>query len=315
MKKYILISLAVLFAGFVFTACEDNEKFIPTDTPSVFHFTAASASVAEVELNEKGEPDGDENTLKLTVIWSKYKPASGNVTLEVIPVSMIGTNPVVPAIEGEDYTISTKSLSFTEDGDGMYTQTVTITTKYDPTFTGAKYFDVKIVNSTVEGARIGATGAGESCRITINDVNHPLVALIGKATLSYTCYWDGPVSFVADIKPDLDDTDVLWMTPNMRTGTLNAPMKLVVKNTDDDEGFEVSISFPQDGGLNGSTPFTYCATSEQRGYFTRDDVTIVATTPKDAIDIFFEDQAGFIQISEANSAAEFALWGTVRITK
>ena len=290
MKKYFLSRLVILFAGFVLTTCEDNDKFIPTGTPSVFHFTQASISVDEATLDKDGELD-KVNTIKLTVMWSKHHPTAGNITLDVVPVTQIGGNPVVPAIEGEDYTISTKSLSFNGEGEGMYEQSFTITTMYDPTFTGSKIFDVKIVSSDVSDARLGATGASGSVRVTIGDVNHPLVSLIGNVKLKATRYIDGPVEVNSVIAPDPDDTEILWLYTNFRSDAINMPLKLNVKDLGDE--FEVSIKLPQKAGDWSSTMTamwfaTYWIDAEDDWDITYGDHTIIGKTPKNKTNIEFD---------------------------
>lgn len=288
MKKYILIFLVAFFTGFIFTGCVDNEIFIPKDIQSVFHFTAATASVAEVTLDKNGEPVGKGNTLDFTVMWSKHAATSGNITLAVYPRTK------VPAIEGTDYTISTKSLSFSED---QYTQTFSITTKYDPTYTGAKTFTIKISGSNVDDVRIGAFGASDSVRVTINDVNHPLVALIGDVKLKAERYPSSAPSEVNSvIAPDPDDNSVLWLTTNLSTNAFNTPLKMVVKDTG--EGYEVSIKFPQKSANYSATQTawwfaTVWIDAEDDWDDTLDDHTIVGITGKDKIEIKFD--GGFVQ--------------------
>jgi len=308
MKKYILICTVLFVTGFVFTACVENETFIPTDTPSVFHFTEASVSVEEVILDKDGEPEGTENTLTLTVMWSKHLPASGNVTLAVYPRTD------VPAIENTDYTISTKSLSFTDE---QYTQTISITTKYDPTFTGKKTFTVKITSADADGAKIGTFGASDSCMVTINDVNHPLVALIGAAKMNFTSPFNGARSVNVDIVPDETDMEVLWLKTNL-VATFNNPLKMIVKETEDKDGFEVTIPLPQEAGKSADGVRVVLFIATQGGSGTTDDVNIVGTTSKSNIDIFFEEYAFGLYVfdnDEGMGFFEFIFSGTLHITK
>jgi len=292
MKKYILITLVLLITGFVFTTCEDNEHFIPKDTPSVFHFLAATAAVNEAVLDKDGE-FVRANTLTLTVMWSKHHPTGGTIDLEVKPISEINGNPVVPAIEGVDYTISTKKLTFPADGDGMYKQTVDITTKYDPTFTGSKNFEVKISDANVDGEVIlGAYGAPGSVMVSIGDVNHPFTALIGNVKLKADRYNAATTEVNAIIAPDPDDTNVLWLTTNLHSNaTYNTPLKMNAKTTDD--GYEVSIKFPQKSGNYSATQTawwfaTYWIDAEDDWDATLDEYTITGTTGKDKMELKFD---------------------------
>jgi hypothetical protein len=309
MKKYVLIYLAVFFTGLVLTGCVENDIFVPKSEASVFGFQSAAVALDEGELDKDFEVVAESNTLTITVVWHKNAATSASINLEVFPRTK------VPAIEGEDYTISTKTLSFSEE---EYTQSFTITSVYDPTFTGKKTFTVKILNTDVSDARVGAFGASDSCVVTINDVNHPLVALIGAAQLSYESYWGGVETYDVTISADADDPTVLWMPTNMVNATYNNPMKLVVETLDD--SYEVTIRLPISLGKNaaGTQELFYYGVyldEEEEVEVTDEDFDLIGTTPKSSIDIRFEDAFGIYIESSSGGWYEIALPGTLHIKK
>ena len=261
MKNICFISIVLFLTGFVFTGCEDVEHYVPKDTPSVFSFPSATAAVDEATLDKDGNLV-NVNTLTVTVMWSKYADISGSVNIQVYP----RTN--VPAIEGEDYTISSKTLDFSAE---QYTQTFTITTKYDDTFTGKKTFTVKLQQSDDANARIGAFGASDSCVVTINDANHPLTALIGNVTLSCYEYFSGGVqTYDSSIVPDEKDVNILWLIPNIHANA-NDPFKMEVERNEDEDGsveFKVIIKLPQEAGYFDSSSAANRRKARWEGTFT-----------------------------------------------
>ena len=314
MKKAVYIYIVLFLTGIVFSGCDEDEKYLPKDTPSVFRFPSNAVALDEDRRDAEGEPIGEGNSVTLTVTWHKHQGEAGNINLQVFP----RTN--VPAIEGVDYTISTKSLSFAAD---QYTQTFTINTFYDPTFTGRKTFTVKIVSSDDVNARIGAFGASDSCVVTINDVNHPLVELIGNATLSFVNYFNqsATLSYDVTLSPDPDDPTILWMPPNFNT--YNNPLKLVVEVTED--GYEVTIPLPVFAGQNASetqggqfVAVFFGGDSGTSLYFTGDEYKLTGFTPKGDISIEFEDAFGQRVIDNGTPISSFFVLGvpgTLRITK
>jgi len=306
MKKYCFISIVIFIIGFVFTSCDDVEHYIPTDTQSIFSFVSATASVSEGEL-DKDTDIVTENTLTITVRWSKFAAMSGNVNLEVFPRTS------VPAVEGKDYTISIKTLNFSDD---EYLQTFTITTKYDDTFTGRKTFTVKLSSTDIVDARLGTLGASDSCVVSINDINHPLTAMIGNVKLSYLDFFkDAVVSYNSTIVPDDNNVNVLLLYLNIFSDHRNEkPMKLEVGETVDGK-YKIQIKLPQEAGSwnsSGTMLMRYEAT-----FFVNEDeqfdpngkkgdawdiveydedaddykfipVTLTGTTPKDQIRIEFD---------------------------
>jgi len=298
MKKYILSLTVLVIAGFVFTGCVDNDIFVPKDTPPVFRFQSGTVAVAEVRLDADKNPIGTGITQEITVVWHKQVLEAGEITLQVAPRGN------VQAVEGTDYTISTKTLSFAAD---EYQKKFSITTIYDPTYTGTKQFTITIASSTVSGARLGAFGAAGTCVVSINDVDHPLVALIGNVKLKATQYYTGNIIKDAIITPDDEDDKILWLTTNLRTDDLNTKMKMEVKDNGDE--YELSIKFPILAGRWDATRTaywyaTYWIDAEDDWDVTLSDHTIVGKTKKDEINIEFD--GGFVQFVQNNETGAIA---------
>jgi hypothetical protein len=197
MKKLLFtlawgIALPLIIA---LSGCAQEEYVIPSDTPPVFAFGKNTASVKE----------GIE-TVDIEVIFNKYSHIPGEVTLTVTPTGNSG------AAEVTDYSISTKTLSFGAD---EYRKAVTITSAaQDGIYTGAKTFTITLASSNVAGARLGAVGKSATCAVSIADIDHPLLPLVGEATLSYYSPADDD-TYTVDVEFETDpdgDVNILWLT-------------------------------------------------------------------------------------------------------
>jgi hypothetical protein len=195
MKKILLNTLIWGFALLgVLSSCSEEETVIPSNTPSVIAFSKNTASVKE----------GVE-TVEIEVVWSKFTHIPGEVTLTVA-----GTGSL-KAEENVDYTISTKTLSFAAD---EYRKSFTITsTAGNNEYTGNKTFTITLASSNVENARLGAVGKSATCVVSIADIDHPLLPLVGNATLSYYSPADDD-TYTTNVafEIDPDDVEILWLT-------------------------------------------------------------------------------------------------------
>lgn len=184
--KYFSLAMGVLLAV---TSCDDNE---PTSFTSDMAHVAFSSSTAKV--NENGTP------IQIPITLAAL---SGVPSITVnLAVSTDGS--ALPAVEGEDYTIDKKTLTFTESG----TQYVTITPIDNDEFAGGtKTFTISIASvspTLLESIQ-------NSIVVSIIDDDHPLSAIIGQYTLSCTSNYDGPIEFEVPISASAEDTYVLMM--------------------------------------------------------------------------------------------------------
>lgn len=139
----------------VMASCSLNEPqmFLEKDT-SVMFDKKSSTSV--------GEKSG---TLKIPVVLAGI-PGSGNATASIEVV----TGDDYKAIEGEDFVIENKTLSYPQ---GYGIDTVTITIKDNSVFEGDKTFKLKLSSTDV---KVGSYG---EVVLTIVDDEHPLALVLG----------------------------------------------------------------------------------------------------------------------------------------
>jgi hypothetical protein len=285
------------------SSCSEDEHIIPSDTPSVFGFGKSTVSVKE----------GVE-TVEIEVVWSKFTQIPGEVTLTVA-----GTGNA-KAEENIDYTISTKTLTFGAD---EYRKSFTITSaEGNDTYTGTKNFIITLASSNVANARLGAVGKSATCTVSIADIDHPLTALFGEATMRYISYydnaeWTAPVN----ITPDPGDITIVWIATDFGVAgsyikeAAEAPLKAEVVTTD--ENFILTIKLPHQLGSywNGGNPLTMYGIIPDGDGIT--DVSgpfdWVGIGDKTTGDITFEN--GFYIEFEGLGGWEIALPGTVTISK
>ena len=204
--KYISgIFLSLLF---VLTGCELNspEHFNPNDTNVSF------------DSNFSARFTENSGRVGIPVILAGV-PGGTNVSITVAP-SIEGIS--APAIEGIDYTIENKSISF---NNGYGVDSVYINIIDNDIFEGNKSFKLTFASVTPEGLKKNAVS---STTVTFIDDEHPLASILGNyqavdnatsgAIDSYSMsispiegsitqitidnLWDGGLSIVADVNLD-----------------------------------------------------------------------------------------------------------------
>ena len=133
--KYLILAVGTLF---VIASCDDNipQSFNAEDSNASFSKTTAS-------VNENAtEP------LEIPLVLAGI-PGSGKVTVTLAVSTEGDTN---PAIEGEDFTIDNKEITFEE---GYGTQNIVIRPIDNNVFTGKKTFTLTIASSTPELSIVG----------------------------------------------------------------------------------------------------------------------------------------------------------------
>ena len=165
MRKIIsrLSILAVAILIFA-TACE-KDRFLFDDSMSIVGFSSAALTITE---------DGTGGSLKVYL----GAPGSATTTVTLVPIST-GFSPA--AVEGTDYTLSTKSLEVSV-GESV----LTVTPIDNDVFSGDKKFMIKIASNSA-GYNIAAQ---DSAIVTISDNEHPLKNWIGTYTVEAASYGD-----------------------------------------------------------------------------------------------------------------------------
>lgn len=167
MKNSIFKTLIMLIAILLVTACED-ENIMVSKSLKLVGFNGSSVIIAE---NQTGN---------VSIFLGATSGKTLTVTLEVSTEGISS-----PAVEGTDFTISTKTPELTT-GDTE----ITITTVDNDQFTGDKSFDLVIVAS--ENYQ---TAAENTIRVTISDDEHPLKNWLGTYSVAAASYgnpgaWD-----------------------------------------------------------------------------------------------------------------------------
>lgn len=189
MKKltYLILAAGLLLA---FAACDDNDpqSFIAADSNASFPTPTAS-------VNENAtEP------LEIPLALAGIK-GSGKVTV-TLTASSEGESS--PAIEGTDFVIENKDISF-EDGCGV--QNVIVRPIDNDIFTGKKTFRITISATSPKLLE----SAESSVSVTIVDDEHPWAAIIGNHYMTGISAFDEvtEVSVPAVISASDEDTNVL----------------------------------------------------------------------------------------------------------
>lgn len=186
--KNLTLGLVAL-AAMGFASCsndlpefDDNDAFIA--------FTSTSATVKE----NAGE-------LQIPVLLSSLNGKEGTVDFEMT------ADASSPAQEGVNYTIenASKTLTFTKDENTQY-----IKLKINDlagTFTGNLRFTVTLSNA--QGVNLGADN---TFTVTIQDLDHPLAAILGTYTLGAESYYNGAGLWEVTLTSDESDVSKVWIS-------------------------------------------------------------------------------------------------------
>jgi len=162
MKKSIVKTLIMLITIILVTACED-ETIMISKSLKLVGFSTTSVIIPESQTGD------------IPIFLGATAGKSVTVTLEVSTEGISS-----PAVEGTDFTISTKTPELTT-GDTE----ITITTIDNDVFTGDKSFDLIIAAS--ENYQ---TAAENTIRVTISDDEHPLKNWLGTYSVAAVSYGD-----------------------------------------------------------------------------------------------------------------------------
>lgn len=194
---------------------EESESFVAFDK-------------AAVSVNE------DAGTVTLPLTIASIDAVKTNISYELID----GT-----AKEGDNYEGVDESGVIVFDGKERTGSIVVNIKNIAGTFTGDLSFQVRLVSAT--GLKLGASSV---CTVTINDLDHPLSAILGEYTATAHDYFDdADVSWTVTLMKDADDVNVVWVdgfTSTFAGYYPNADYRIygnVVKDEDDNV---TGITFP-----------------------------------------------------------------------
>lgn len=193
--KYLSLIGGLLLA---ITSCDDNDPQSFNAADAFVSFPVPAASI-------------DENATEIIKIPIVLAGVPGGETVTV-NIGVATDGEVLPAIEGSDFIIKNKTITF-EGGYG--TQNIEIEAIDNSVFTGKKTFRL-IIASTTPTVK---SSTQNSVRVSIVDNEHPWAAIIGTYNITGASGFDGtPVSVPAAITASDDDVNVLNL--NFNYGTL-----------------------------------------------------------------------------------------------
>lgn len=205
------------------TSCNINDPILFQEKDANVAFDLANPS-----SNFKPQLNENDTHLLVPIVLAGKK---GNSVTVSITAKSSGT---VPAVEGKDYTITNKTLTF-EEGYGI--KYVEIKPIDNDVFEGNKTFTLTI--NEVSGLKLNTDN---SLVITLLDDEHPYKALFGKWKVNYEdLFGDPSIQFEVNVAPDPNDTQVL-IIEGFNVYYATPDIKMIVNS----DGKSVYIPF-QDG--------------------------------------------------------------------
>mgnify|MGYP002622668626 CR=1 FL=1 len=205
MKIYKLAYGMVAAAFLTFTSCSNDQPSF-NDADAFVAMTNSTASVSETE-----------GSIEIPVLLTSLSGIETTVDFEITIPETAG------AVEGEHFTLvnSSKTLTFTKDAP---TQIIKLNIIDNDEFDGDVNLTISLVNPN--GVNLGANA---TCKVTINDDEHPLAAVLGTYTGVGDSNWGDALNWTVQIVKDADDLSKVWIynlvpggTTNPVYGTVNA---------------------------------------------------------------------------------------------
>jgi len=208
------------------------------------------------------------------------------------------------AIEGKHFKLVDPSavLTFSNDARTAYIEIDLLPIRGDEGYTGDKVIAIKLLNSN--GVKIGSNNV---CRFTINDLDHPLSAILGKYTIN-----DGSSTATITLEKDAKDVTIVHF-PDLMLSTAtwvgaDYPFDIIGQVSEDKT--TIVIPLPVDTGYtysNGENLQIYACDSESV-YYTQASITLTATPTG-----FSSGEYGLI--SYIKGAGYVQVWDPFTITK
>lgn len=179
------------------------------------------------------------------------------------------------------------------------TQTIEFKVMPDGQYTGDLKFQI-VLN---EGATVGV-GHENTCTITINDIDHPLSALLGSYTMSADNYWNGPFTFPMEIRKDANDDHKVWFFNIFGVSGWAADDMMYYGNVNDDMT-SINLPFGQEAEYHysGTMPVLLLGFDGSNGYDQGSmDIAIVKDAEGNVTGLDFGDEWGiWIYIDNAGN--------------
>lgn len=212
-------------AALMLASCNINELPEYDDSNAFVAFTSSSVTAQE---------GGAE--VKIPVLLTSISGISTDIEVEVIDST---------ALEGKDFTIANKKLSFTKE---TPTQYVTVNITNDDEYTGSRAFTLVLKESGVQ------LGASKKCVVSIADDEHPLLFLFNTYTTHLVDYWGDEYDIEGTIERDPDDDSKVWFkdffTPYLTIGNGFSTKFYGIVNL---ETNEILIPAGQETGVSASS--------------------------------------------------------------
>ncbi len=205
MKKIVYI-ISIFVSMFFLSSCELNDYPKFNDDDAFVGFASDKISVKE-----------DADSLIIPVRLTSLGKKASVVTFEIIDST---------AVNGVDFDVrgGANVLNFDGSTPVLNIELDILTPKLGE-FTGDLIFGVVIKNSTNVNI-----GSNDTLYVTINDVDHPLSAILGAYNVSAVGYWDGDITWEVEFKKDPDgDVSKVWIS-NLVLGGANRDVYGIVND-------------------------------------------------------------------------------------
>lgn len=185
---------------------------------------------------DRGSVTVDENagTVTLPLTIASVDPVKTNISYELVD----GT-----AKQGVNYDSLDESAVVVFDGTERTGSIVISIKELAGTYTGDLSFSVKLVAAT--GINLGASNV---CTVTINDLDHPLSAILGEYTSTANDYFDKvDVSWTVTLMKDPKDVNIVWVDGFSKSFVGTYPSydyRFYGNVVKDDDGTITGINFP-----------------------------------------------------------------------
>ena len=223
MKIYQLAFGLVAAATMVLTSCK-NEQPSFNDADAFVAFQSSTVSAAE----------GGE-AVQIPVMLTSLSGVAADIEVEVIDST---------AVEGEDFTVVNKTLSFTKDNPIQY---ITVNVANDDEYTGSRVFTLILKQGSVN------LGAAKTCLVSIADDEHPLTFLFGTYKTHIKDFWGDEYDIVGTVTRDADDDHKVWFNQIFTPWLCQAQgFQVSFYGMVNDEKTEISIPAGQETGVKAS---------------------------------------------------------------
>lgn len=229
MKK-IFYLFSIVLMGSLVASCHLNDMPTFNDSDAFAAFKTSTMSITE-----------DGGTLNIPVSVTSLGGVATTVSYEFVNGS---------AKQGVDFEDASGSgtLSF---GAGETLKNIAVKIINHPgVFTGDLNFSVKF-----KSAGDVKMGANNTCAVTINDLDHPLSAILGDYTAKGESYFNGPQEWIMNFSKDASDVSKVWIY-NIFASDSWADWDTIFYGLVDDDLTNISVPLGQETEYkySGTTP-------------------------------------------------------------